>query len=468
MAFGKTATVIGALLALGTAADAAAQKLSKEEKQWLDETRPIMLADEQKTYRELKDKRDREEFQKIFWARRDPTPATPENEFQAAVVKARAEADAQFRVAGRRGSETDCGRVYLLLGKPDDMKSEAVGENPMLRSAETWTYRDRPGQTFAGGEAKITFEGNCELGQGNRYAEALNKVAMSKVTRPNIGFKKGDDGKLVTLADQLPKPSAAQTLLTTSRQDFTLTAEPSLYLPAEDGSVFVAGLVRADASGFAPADGKTAKLVVATRAVDASGKAYDGNERQLLAEVPADKAVVASFGMSLRPGDYTLHVAGVDPASGKGSAVTVPLKVPDFNAGGVVVSPITIVQDVQADVTVKKSDDPLADFVTGAGRLLPRYGNVFAPEDSITILAQVHGLTPVGAAPPTADAMGATFTIVKEGKVIARAPEQSGTIVSVGPIPLAKYGPGKYTVQLKVTDKVAKKDYTSEAPFQIK
>ena len=468
MAFVRTATVMGALLLLGTAGDAAAQKLSKEEKQWLDETRPIMLADEEKTYRELKDKRDRDEFVKIFWARRDPTPATPQNEFRDEIARLRAEADAQFRVAGRPGSQTDCGRVYMLLGKPAEMKSQTAGENPMLRTAETWTYRDSATQKFPpSGEAQIQFEGNCELGQGNRYAEALNRIAMDKITSPNLGFKKGDDGKLVSLVDQLPKPSPAQTLLSTPRQDFTVTAEPSLYLPAPDGSVFVAGLVRADASAF-PAQADKTKVVVATRAVDASGKTYAGNERQVTADVAADKTAVASFGMSLRPGDYTLHVASVEPASGKGSAVAVPLKVPDFNAGGVVVSPLTIVSEVQ-DTTTKTAEDPLADFVTGAGRLVPRYGNEFTLAESVTVIAQVFVPKVEGEAPaPGATAVGSTFTILKDGAVVARASEQSGSIVSVGPIPLAKYGPGKFTVQLKVTDKVAKKDYLSEATYQVK
>src|SRR5687768_8525204 len=167
MDFRRLRAVIAVLLWLGPPA-AVAQKLDKDAKKWLDDVRPIILPDEEKTYRDLKDKGDRDEFQKIFWARRDPNPDTPQNEFQEDYLRSKAEADAQFRVAGTRGSETDCGRVFILLGKPDEMKAQPVAEEPMLRPPETWTYRDRPGQTFAGGEAKISFSGNCELPQGNR------------------------------------------------------------------------------------------------------------------------------------------------------------------------------------------------------------------------------------------------------------------------------------------------------------
>src|SRR5437762_1493012 len=96
-----------------------ADKLDKDDKRWLDEVRPLMLPDEEKTFRDLKDKADRVEFQKIFWARRDPNLDTAENEYKAEYDAKRAEADRQFKVGSQAGSLTDCGRVYILLGKPD-------------------------------------------------------------------------------------------------------------------------------------------------------------------------------------------------------------------------------------------------------------------------------------------------------------------------------------------------------------
>jgi len=66
----------------------------------------------------------------------------------------------QFKVGSQAGSATDCGRVYLLLGKPDDMKADKVNaETPALRPPEVWTYRDRPGQTFTGGEGDVLLVG---------------------------------------------------------------------------------------------------------------------------------------------------------------------------------------------------------------------------------------------------------------------------------------------------------------------
>src|SRR5687767_12404757 len=97
-----------AALLLPTAAPAA-EKLDKNAKKWLEEVRPLMLPEEEKVFRELKDSAERDEFQKIFWARRDPDLETPANEYRTEYEKTRADVDNRFRVAGKPGSATDCG-----------------------------------------------------------------------------------------------------------------------------------------------------------------------------------------------------------------------------------------------------------------------------------------------------------------------------------------------------------------------
>ena len=466
----RTTLTLAAALLLAPAG-AYAQKLDKQEKKWLEEVRPIMLPDEEKTFKELKDKGDRAEFQKIFWARRDPDLETPANEYRAEYDAARAQADDQFKAAGLAGSLTDCGRVFLLLGKPDDVKKEMVaGENPVFRGPETWTFRDRPGITFTGGQIQIQFEANCQLPQGARMGEQLNRLAANKIVHPNIGYRKGESGKLIKLADQLPKPSPSLTLLKEPRQDFTVAAETPLMLRTEDGATYVAGLVRADASGLTVSDSggkKTAKVVVAAQAVDSGGKASATVERPITAEVdPATNTVLASFGMALKPGDYTIKAGLLDPGTGKGSVASIPVEAPDFQAGEVAVSPLTILEDFQETTAAKDPQAALADFTMTGARLVPRFGNVFTVDDAITVISQIY--------PRTVDEatgkpnLSSSFVILKDGKPVAKGDEQPGLMAAVGPVPLKTYGPGKYTVQLKIRDNVTKKEYTEEETFEIK
>jgi len=64
------------------------------------------------------------------------------------------------------------------------------------------------------------------------------------------------------------------------------------------------------------------------------------------------------------------------------------------------------------------------------------------------------------------------ISMAADGKTpVAKAPanpietEFAGS--SVGPLPLTAYEPGKYVVQLKVTDRLAKKELVQEAPLEI-
>src|SRR5688572_4343207 len=157
-----------------------ADKMSKEEKKWLDDVRPLMLAEEEKTFRDLKDKSDRDEFQKIFWARRDPDLETPANEFQSEYQLARAVIDTKYRIGGTPGGLTDCGRVALLLGEPDQVKKEQTDAPPSRRGPETWVFKDRPGIKFKDGQIEIAFDENCSLPQGGRFGDQLARLAEEK------------------------------------------------------------------------------------------------------------------------------------------------------------------------------------------------------------------------------------------------------------------------------------------------
>ena len=466
------ASLVG--LALCLLAAPAAQALDKDAKKWLDEVKPIILPDEEKTYRALKDKNDVAEFQKIFWARRDPDLETPVNEYQAEYQKARAEADSRYRIAGTPGSQTDCGRVFILLGPPDDVKK---GEGtdaaiPGRRTPETWTYRDRPGFKFGPtGQIQLGFDETCTLPQGNRMGDQLNRLAEAKVTSPNIAYRRGDDGKIVKLTEQLPKPSPANALLKAPRQDFPITTEQTMFLRGQDGASYVAGLIKGEASALTVKDAggkKTGKVVVGIQAVDETGKTSGTTERETIVDTAPDGSYVASYGMALKPGTYTLKVALLDPQTGKGSVTTMPLKLPDYDSEGLALSPLLVLRDVQD--TPANPQDALAAFQLGPMRFIPHYGNVFTPEDSITLLTFLYN--PKVDAATGKPSSTASFTILKDGKPVAKADDQNydtpGAGPSVGPVPLAKFTPGKYVAQVKVRDNVAKKDMSQEATFEVK
>ena len=450
----------------------------------MDGVRPILLPEEERIYRGLADGAERDEFRKIFWARRDPDLKTPANEYQAEYEKARAEADLRFKVGVIPGSLTDCGRVFILLGPPDRVEKHDWGERPgrtlvhvddladarLRATPETWTFEDRPALNPKGGQMSIDFDENCLLPRDARLDERWNRLAAGRVVNPGLGYRRGPDGKLVTLADQLPKKTLIMALLEAPRQDFPAVVQPAMFLKSPGGATYVAGLLRLEPGSVTVqevAGRRQVKVHVGIRALAEDGTLAASRERAVTGELQPDGSLVVSYGVALRPGGYTLNVGVLDPRTEKGSVASQPLTVPDFATEGLALSPLIVLRDIQEEPP--RGDDPLADFQLGPLRYVPRYGNVFATTDAVTLLVFLYDAK-AGAAGKAATTV--RFAILKNGRPVARAVDQRfdtpGAAPSVGPVPLADFAPGRYVAQVQVRDEVAGKDLTREASFEVK
>ncbi len=101
----------------------------------------LMTGEEQRAWRAVSNDQQAADFIDLFWARRDPTPGTPNNEFRNEFDARVTFADKAFTGEPVRGSLTDRGRVYIVLGPPNGMPGiNGVGENPSFR-------REGPGFT---------------------------------------------------------------------------------------------------------------------------------------------------------------------------------------------------------------------------------------------------------------------------------------------------------------------------------
>jgi GWxTD domain-containing protein len=456
------------MLALFTPVLAAAQKLDKEDRAWLDAVRPVMLADEDKTYRALKEKADRLEFQKIFWARRNADLEGTDNAFRALVEKRKAEVDAAIHLQGRPASETDCGRTYILLGAPD--AKEPVSVNPLVHTAETWIYRDRPGQTFKGGEARIAFDSTC-LGGGDLKA-SLDRVAESKIQQPNLAYRFDKDQRLVKLVDMLPKPTPGQALLKTPRQDFGVSVQKTFLRDASGGTAIL-GVVRGEAAGLGAEESGGARrmsVVTVANVEDEGGKVKAFAEQTSQVRLEADGAFVTSFQINVSPGKYTLRAGALDPKTGKGSLVSDTVEAPDLNHGELAVASLVLLRRVEEKATADPQN-PFEAFHLGDYRLIPAFGSSFTKAEELSIFYQCYDLKVDATSGKAAGIAG--VTILRDGKgIVARAPEQTfdtplcGNII--GPVSLASYQPGHYVVKLRVKDTLANLERVQEAPLEIR
>ena len=113
--------------------------LAPQYQEWLKVVDYIIKDKEREVFLYLQIDRDRNLFIDAFWKLRDPTPATPQNEFKDEHIKRFQEANKKFRFGStREGWMTDRGRIYIILGPPLS-KSYFEGSNDLF-PAETWSY----------------------------------------------------------------------------------------------------------------------------------------------------------------------------------------------------------------------------------------------------------------------------------------------------------------------------------------
>lgn len=107
----------------------------------------IMTADEKRAWASLQGGPEWQEFVDKFWEKRNPQPGNPDNVFKTTFDRRVAFADANFvQSEGTRGSMTDRGMIFVLLGPPTyvgrkpirtgDDSSEAEGLSSVNSNAE--------------------------------------------------------------------------------------------------------------------------------------------------------------------------------------------------------------------------------------------------------------------------------------------------------------------------------------------
>ena len=116
------------------------EKLLPEHKNWLEQVDPIITKTEKEVFFKLKTRQERNKFIQLFWKRRDPLPDTSENEFFKEYMKRVSYSDLNFgRGTSKKGSQTERGHFYLLLGPP--LERHIYATSSELWPLELWYYK---------------------------------------------------------------------------------------------------------------------------------------------------------------------------------------------------------------------------------------------------------------------------------------------------------------------------------------
>ena len=130
----------------------------KPDARWADgPAKWLLTPDETAAWAALTGDAERAEFVEKFWARRDPSPDTPDNPARTEFDRRVAFADAYLKVDGQqRGCLTDPGMVFVLLGPPN-----RTGRKPILgeEDASISDGTSVPGQWFMANRNSVHFDG---------------------------------------------------------------------------------------------------------------------------------------------------------------------------------------------------------------------------------------------------------------------------------------------------------------------
>ena len=115
-------------------------ELQPRYREWLEDVSPIITRTEREIFTKLKTDADRDKFILFFWRQRDPYPDTTENEFYKEYMERVRFADQNFgHESSKRGSQTERGYFYLLLGKP--LERQFFTTLSQVWPTELWYYQ---------------------------------------------------------------------------------------------------------------------------------------------------------------------------------------------------------------------------------------------------------------------------------------------------------------------------------------
>jgi GWxTD domain-containing protein len=115
------------------------EALGPSQTTWLEDVSPIMTKIERDVFLKLRTGAERDKFIAFFWKMRDATPDTAKNEFKKDYMERVRFADQTFgRDSSTRGSQTERGYYYLVLGPP--LERNLFTTASQVWPSELWFY----------------------------------------------------------------------------------------------------------------------------------------------------------------------------------------------------------------------------------------------------------------------------------------------------------------------------------------
>jgi GWxTD domain-containing protein len=465
--------------------------------------RYIITKEEDRAYKSLKTDQDRATFIDLFWRRRDPTPKTENNEFKERFRLRARDANQLYAETATPGWKTDMGKVYILVGPPDEMVRDRVPRGS--RGSVMWIYRappfpDLPPNTVIAfakdptGEyvlsSKPTFDSDVAHGL----------VLMGpKATDPEFNYPMIPGKDPLMLAQGVPYSQGEfETQFIYGRmQQLPPKEEQLIHDVVTARSTFDVFPFRSRYSYFKTSSDHT--LVTVTLSIKTTSVQYHSVGGRDMPDLglfgkfvdqdnPENQVAVSSNGffaapqnekagiddsllyqalVSLKPGRYLAAFGAQDNVAGRVGTYREVLVIPDLSSKDLMLSSITLAQSLTSRPPAEKESP--TPFRFGSLEVVQAGDNELKKRDALNVYYQVYNAKKDDAGAASLD-VDYEYVAVHEGK------ETSLGSIHVGPtalqvqaysLPLERFPKGSYRLRITVSDRNAGTKTSQELDFSV-
>jgi GWxTD domain-containing protein len=502
------------------------KELDSQYKKWLNEdVIYIITPEERSAFLRLSTNEEREQFIEQFWQRRNPDPDSADNTYKEEHYRRIAYANEHF-ASGIPGWKTDRGRIYIMWGPPDEIDSNPSGGTYNRPAAEgggststfpfeDWRYRYLEGIKE---DVVLEFVDPSMTGEYHLTMDPSEKDALLYV--PGAGLTQAESMGLSSKADRFNGTDGTHTaapvggMQPESMNEFTrlelyakVQQPPPVkfkdleavvtsrlvkdqvkfdyrfdFLRITSDTVLVPITVQIPTRQLSfqeknDVDSSTVNLFA--RITTLSGRHVQTFEDTVHRDVPASllqKSLSTSSiyqkAVPLSPGLYRLDIVLKDVNSGNVGVVNTRLAVPRFEDDKLSSSTLILADQIQR---VSAKDIGLGQFVLGDLKVRPKMDGSFAQTDNMGVFLQIYNLKVDDKTHKPDTSVQFRVTREKETDPVLKfdiaadgLPEHGEELTLEKILTLGSLTPGRYKLEVAVTDHVANQTITPSAPFTVK
>ena len=494
-------------------------------KKWMNEDVLYIITDEEKqAFKRLKTDEEKQQFVEAFWQRRDPTPDTEENEYKEEHYRRIAYSNDHY-ASGIPGWKTDRGMIYIKYGPADEVDSHPSGgtyERPYEQGGgetstypfEDWRYRYIEG---IGTNVMIEFVDTTMSGEYHMSLDPEEKDALLYV--PGAGLTMSEQMGLTDKTSRFQRTDGTHlgtgnTPLPESMNEFTrleqfakLQKAPVLkfkdleaavssniryntlpmqvradYIRVTDSTVLtnLTVLFKNNDLNYSTKD-KISKATVNMygRITSLTRRPVNWFEDTVSVELPAEMLQQAMSGshvwsktIPLAPGSYRLNIVAKDVVGNTMNNFEMSVVVPHYEEDQLASSSVILADQLERVPTKSIGTGP---FVIRSSKVRPRVGDSFSRGETMGIYTEFYNFgmdektrKPDGTIEYEVVNSANNQTMMTQTEDLKTIPNASAFLVTVEKkLPLKSLPPGKYTLKLKVVDKLRNTSLSPSASFTV-